>query len=277
MKKSLLYALFIFCSFGTLKSQTVVTFYTTLGDFEVELFDDLKPITAGNFLDLVEQEFYDGVIFHRVISNFVIQGGDPTGTGSGGPGYTIDDEFDPSLSNLERTLSMANSGPNTGGSQFFINLKDNIFLDFDNAPTSSAHPVFGEVITGWEIVEIIEDVPVNANDRPINPVIMDSIRVTQPILGLSDIKTNDYSFNIQPNPITNQSVIEINSTNANMAEFSIFNLNGILIERKKIEVNQGLTKINMTEFDIDNLANGVYFMKLNSKNNSAHKRFLILN
>ena len=120
MKKSLLCFLLIIGSMGVVNSQSIVTFYTTEGDFEVELYDILKPITAGNFLDLVEQEFYDGIIFHRVISNFVVQGGDPTGTGSGGPGYTIEDEFDSSLSNLKRTLSMANAGPNTGGSQFFI-------------------------------------------------------------------------------------------------------------------------------------------------------------
>src|SRR5690606_1595655 len=110
MKKTLLYFLFIIGSFGTVNSQTVVTFYTTLGDFEVELFDAERPITVGNFLSLIEQEFYDGIIFHRVISNFIIQGGDPTGTGSGGPGYTIEDEFLPPISNLKKTISMANTG-----------------------------------------------------------------------------------------------------------------------------------------------------------------------
>jgi len=173
MKKTLLYFLFIIGSFGTVNSQTVVTFYTTLGDFEVELFDAERPITVGNFLSLIEQEFYDGIIFHRVISNFIIQGGDPTGTGSGGPGYTIEDEFLPPISNLKKTISMANTGqPNSGGSQFFINLKNNVFLDFDKPPLTSAHPVFGKVITGWEVVELIENVPVNGNDRPLTPVVM---------------------------------------------------------------------------------------------------------
>ena len=275
MKNSLLYFLFIIGSMGVAKSQSVVTFYTTEGDFEVELFDELKPITAGNFLSLVEQEFYDGVIFHRVISNFVIQGGDPTGTGSGGPGYTIPDEFDPNLSNVERTLSMANAGPNTGGSQFFINLKDNIFLDFDNPPLTSAHPVFGAVITGWDVVQIIENVPVNGNDRPITPVVMDSIRVTQPILALSDFDENNYSFSIQPNPINKQSVIEINSQIADQTEFSIFNMNGVLVTKKTIQVNQGVTKINLSEFGVENLSSGVYFMILNNNSFISHKRFLI--
>lgn len=274
MKKSLLYILFIIGSMGVAKSQSIVTFYTTEGDFEVELYDILKPITAGNFLDLVEQEFYDDVIFHRIISNFVIQGGDPTGTGFGGPGYTIDDEFDASLSNLERTLSMANSGPNTGGSQFFINLKDNIFLDFDNIPLSSAHPVFGEVITGWDIVEIIENVPVDGNDRPITPVVMDSIRVTQP-LALHDFDENKYSFSIQPNPITKQSVIEINSRINDQTEFTIFNINGMLVSKKTIQVNQGINKINFSEFGIANLSSGVYFMMLNMNNSISYKRFIV--
>lgn len=277
MKKSILYFLFIIGSVGAVNSQSVVTFYTTEGDFEVELYDILKPITAGNFLSLVEQEFYDDVIFHRIISNFVIQGGDPTGTGSGGPGYTIQDEFDPSLSNVERTLSMANAGPNTGGSQFFINLKDNIFLDFDNPPFTSAHPVFGKVITGWDIVEIIENVPVDGNDRPITPVVMDSIRVTQPILAVSDFDENKYSFSIQPNPITKQSVIEVNSKTANQTEFSILSMNGMLVAKKMIQVNQGVTKINLSDFEIDNLSNGVYFITLNSNGNITHKRFLIAN
>ena len=277
MKKLILCLLFIIGSMGVAKSQSVVTFYTTEGDFEVELYDILKPITAGNFLDLVEQEFYDGIIFHRIISNFVIQGGDPTGTGSGGPGYTIDDEFDPSLSNIEKTLSMANAGPNTGGSQFFINLKDNIFLDFDNPPFTSAHPVFGVVITGWDIIEIIENVPVDGNDRPIIPVVMDSIRVTQPFLALPNFDNNKYSFSIQPNPITKQSVIEINSNTNDKVEFSILNMNGALVAKKTIQINEGVNKIWLSDFGVNNLSTGMYFMTLNSNNNISHKRFLIGN
>lgn len=96
-----------------------VRFSTTLGDFTAELFEDKAPKTAQNFIDLAEKGFYDGVIFHRVIDDFMIQGGDPTGTGMGGPGYQIDDEFGPGLKHDgEGILSMANAGPNTGGSQF---------------------------------------------------------------------------------------------------------------------------------------------------------------
>jgi len=275
MKNALLYFLFIIGSVGTVQSQTVVTFYTTMGDFEVELYDAQMPITVGNFLSLVEDEFYDGIIFHRVISNFVIQGGDPTGTGSGGPGYTIPDEFNPDLSNLERTISMANTGqPNSGGSQFFINLKDNIFLDFDNPPLSSAHPIFGEVITGWDVVELIENVPVDGNDRPITPVVMNMVRVTQP-LATTDFKANEAAYTIYPNPVTKQSVVEINSKTTAMTEFSIRNVNGAVLATKKIQVNQGVNKIDLTDFQIDKLAVGMYFMAITNDAFVTQKRFLV--
>lgn len=153
-----------------------VKFYTQTGDFIVQLEDKLVPITSRNFLSLVNQKYYDGIIFHRVIQNFIIQGGDPTGTGSGGPGYTIDDEFNVDLSNVEKTISMANSGPNSGGSQFFFNMLDNTFLDHDKAPLTSKHPVFGKVISGYNIVQTISNVPVNSQNRPITDVMIDSIR-----------------------------------------------------------------------------------------------------
>jgi peptidylprolyl isomerase len=274
MKKSLLYFLFIIGSIGTINAQTIVTFYTTLGDFEVELYDELKPITAGNFLDLVEQEFYDGIIFHRVITNFVVQGGDPTGTGSGGPGYTIEDEFDASLSNVKKTLSMANAGPNTGGSQFFINLKDNIHLDFDNPPYTSAHPVFGEVISGWDVVELIENVPVDGNNRPITDVVMNEVRVTQP-LGVNDFDERNTSYTIYPNPVTKQSVIEINSNTAEMTQFTILNMNGALISSQMIPIHQGINKISISDFEMESLPIGVYFMSLNNNHVNSHRRFII--
>jgi len=154
-----------------------VEFYTSMGDFTVQTEDKLAPITSKNFLKLVNQKFYDGIIFHRVMQNFIVQGGDPTGTGSGGPGYTIDDEFNLDLSNTEKTISMANTGAtNSGGSQFFFNMKDNSFLDSDKAPTSSAHAVFGKVISGWSIVQSISNVAVNSSNKPNVDVVIDSIR-----------------------------------------------------------------------------------------------------
>lgn len=159
-------------------AQTEVTFYTNQGDIVLELEDTLTPITAGNMMLLSWKGFYDGVIFHRVIPNFMIQGGDPLGTGSGGPGYSIPDEFDASLSNVRGTISMANSGPNTGGSQFFINLINNTRLDFDKTPFTSKHPVFGTVISGMTVVDAIGVTPTGAQDRPVDSMTIDSMRVT---------------------------------------------------------------------------------------------------
>ncbi|ABK13848.1 MAG: peptidylprolyl isomerase [Methanothrix sp.] len=142
---------------------------TSLGDVVIELYDDM-PITAGNFLKLVESGFYDGVIFHRVIAGFMIQTGDPTGTGYGGPGYTIPDEFSRHNRNDRGTVAMANAGPNTGGSQFFINLVNNNYLD-------RMHPVFGRVVEGMDVVDKIGDVRTDAEDRPIEDVVIVSARV----------------------------------------------------------------------------------------------------
>ena len=135
---------------------------TSMGDITLDLFDDM-PITAGNFRKLVGKGFYDGTIFHRIIDGFMIQGGDPEGTGAGGPGYTIKDEFTDHNRNDRGTISMANAGPNTGGSQFFINLVDNNFLD-------NKHPAFGKVIEGMDVVDKIGKVKTDANDRPVQEV-----------------------------------------------------------------------------------------------------------
>ncbi len=139
-----------------------VLFQTTLGDITIELDNDM-PITTANFEKLVNQGFYDGVIFHRVIKAFMIQGGDPTGTGTGGPGYTIKDEFIDPNRNDRGTISMANAGADTGGSQFFINLVNNNFLD-------TKHPVFGRVIQGMDVVDKIAQVQTDQNDKPIQEV-----------------------------------------------------------------------------------------------------------
>jgi len=275
MKKTLLYFLFIIGSIGTVNSQTVVTFYTTLGDFEVKLYDAQRPITVGNFLDLIDREFYDGVIFHRVIADFMIQSGDPTGTGSGGPGYSIEDEFQPPISNLKKTISMANTGqPNSGGSQFFINLKNNTYLDFDKPPYTSAHPVFGEVITGWEVVELIENVPVNSNNRPLTPVVINMLRVTQP-LATNDFDNNDSTSGIYPNPVTAESVVELTSKSTEMTVFSIMDLNGSAINSYTIPVRKGSNKISLTDLGIHKLPVGMYFISISNRNGIIHKRFLV--
>jgi peptidylprolyl isomerase len=133
-----------------------------MGNITIALAADM-PTTAGNFESLVKKGYYDGVIFHRVINGFMIQGGDPTGTGRGGPGYVIKDEFTKSNRNNRGTISMANAGPNTGGSQFFINLVNNNFLD-------TKHPVFGTVVEGMDVVDKIAQVKTDANDRPVTNV-----------------------------------------------------------------------------------------------------------
>jgi len=143
----------------------VVVLETDKGDIKIELFKDKAPITAGNFEKLVNEGFYDGIRFHRVIPDFMIQAGDPKSKdeslesewGTGGPGYNIEDEFVSGLSNLKGTIAMANTGqPNSGGSQFFINTVDNTYLDFDKEPLTSKHPVFGKVTEGMDVVLSIQ-------------------------------------------------------------------------------------------------------------------------
>jgi peptidylprolyl isomerase len=142
---------------------------TSMGDIILQLYEDM-PITAGNFQKLVEKGFYDGTIFHRIIDGFMIQGGDPTGTGCGGPGYAIKDELPRKNKNDRGTISMANAGPNTGGSQFFINLVNNNFLD-------SKHPVFGKVVEGLDVVDALGKVKTGANDKPVKEVKIESAKV----------------------------------------------------------------------------------------------------
>lgn len=150
----------------------VAQFKTNHGSFSIELFEDKAPNTTKNFIDLADKGFFDGVIFHRVIKDFMIQGGDPTGTGRGGPGYTIADEFHPELKHSGKgILSMANAGPNTGGSQFFITLDATPWLD-------GKHAVFGEVKEGLEVVEAIGSTPTAPGDRPLEDVVMESVTIS---------------------------------------------------------------------------------------------------
>ena len=153
------------CKTEEKKMNSTVLLETSMGNIKIELFEDTMPVTAGNFKKLVEQKFYDDVIFHRVIPNFMIQGGDPTGTGRGGPGYTIKDEFTKNNKNNRGTISMANAGPNTGGSQFFINTVDNNFLD-------TKHPVFGKVTEGMDVVDKISNLKRDANDKPLEDAVI---------------------------------------------------------------------------------------------------------
>lgn len=154
-------------------------FTTTMGEFTVLLDEAATPNTVANFVKLAKSGFYDGVNFHRVIAGFMVQGGDPltkeenmrTFWGTGGPGYTFDDEITAGNSNVMGTISMANAGPNTNGSQFFINCADNVFLD-------RKHTVFGHVASGMDVVEMIEGVPVDGSDKPVQPVVIEKITIS---------------------------------------------------------------------------------------------------
>jgi cyclophilin family peptidyl-prolyl cis-trans isomerase len=147
-----------------------VTLHTNHGPVAVELFDEDAPKTVENFLKLSRDGFYDGLTFHRIIKDFMIQGGDPEGTGTGGPGYTFEDEFN--QHKVERgALAMANAGPNTNGSQFFV-------VTTESAPwLDGKHTVFGRVTAGMEAVDAIEGLPTNAQDRPTEPVVIERVEV----------------------------------------------------------------------------------------------------
>ena len=169
---------------ATLTGGTDVVLHTTFGDIAIDLFTEEAPETTEHFLALARSGFYDGVKFHRAIAGFMVQAGDPLTKddslvarwGTGGPGYTIADEFVPGLSNVRGTLAMANIGvPNSGGSQFFINVTDNTGLDFDKEPLSSKHPVFGRVVSGMEVVDAIASVPTEGPDRPVTSVIIERV------------------------------------------------------------------------------------------------------
>ena len=149
-----------------------VTIETNHGTIVAEMFADVAPKTTANFMDLAEKGFYDGVIFHRVIDGFMIQGGDPTGTGRGGPGYQIPDEFGKGLAHTEAGLfSMANAGPNTGGSQFFITLAATPWLD-------GKHAIFGKVTSGLDVVKAIGKIRTGMADRPVEDVVMEKVTVS---------------------------------------------------------------------------------------------------
>ena len=149
------------------------TIKTTQGAIVIELYKEEAPKTVENFIKLAKKGFYNGIIFHRVIPGFMIQTGDPNGTGTGGPGYTFADEFSPTLRHDgPGVVSMANAGPNTNGSQFFITLAPTPWLD-------GKHTIFGRVVQGQEVVEAIVAVQRDANDRPVEPIKMEQVTIQE--------------------------------------------------------------------------------------------------
>ncbi|HZH25268.1 MAG TPA: peptidylprolyl isomerase [Solirubrobacteraceae bacterium] len=148
-----------------------MTMTTSKGDIVFEMFDDDAPKTVGNMRELAEKGFYDGLTFHRIIRDFMIQGGCPKGTGTGGPGYQFEDEFNQHKI-VRGALAMANSGPNTNGSQFFI-------VTTDAAPwLDGKHTVFGKVTSGMEVVDQLEGLPTDRNDRPEEPAVIEKLAFT---------------------------------------------------------------------------------------------------
>ncbi|MBI2514606.1 peptidylprolyl isomerase [Candidatus Wolfebacteria bacterium] len=152
----------------------LITIKTNFGEIQFETYDNDAPKTAKNFIDLANKGFYNNLIFHRVIKDFMIQGGDPKGDGTGGPGYKFEDELDPNTESYKQgyvkgVVAMANAGPNTNGSQFFIMLKD----------TALPHnyTIFGKVVKGQEVVDAIGNVQTGANDKPLKPVLMEKVSV----------------------------------------------------------------------------------------------------
>ncbi len=150
---------------------SMATMHTNRGAIEIELFDEDAPKTVENFRKLAGDGFYDGVIFHRVIKDFMVQGGDPTGTGTGGPGYTFEDEINDNKI-VRGALAMANAGPNTNGSQFFI-------VTTDAAPwLDGKHTVFGRIVTGMETVDAIEGSETDGRDKPVDDAVIERVELS---------------------------------------------------------------------------------------------------
>lgn len=153
---------------------TTATLKTNKGDIKIEFYENDAPNTVNNFLTLAKKDYYDGVIFHRVIKGFMIQGGDPTGTGSGGPGYKFADELNPATESYKNgykrgTVAMANAGPNTNGSQFFIMHSD--------YPLPNAYTIFGKVVSGMEVVDAIAETATGPGDRPLEEIVIKDVVV----------------------------------------------------------------------------------------------------
>ncbi len=245
----------------TRAQRTEVTFYTTNGNFKVLLYDSLTTVTVDSFLARVGRKFYDGLIFHRVIVNFMIQGGDPTGTGSGGTGTTIPDEFHSSLKNVPGALSMANTGtPNTGDCQFYINVVNNSHLD-------NKHTVFGMVTDNYTVVDAISKVPTSGNpsNKPLTDVKMDSIRVTKFPVQVKNI-VNDESIEIYPNP--NNGIFSVSAPAPGM-EIVVTNINGQVIQQQHTD-RSGLHSINMA-----GQPKGVYLLRVSGNGRESHGKIII--
>lgn len=264
MKRLFYSALFLLLCISVSAQNTKVKIYTSFGDFVVTLEDSLAPITSGNFINLVNQKYYDSVLIHRVVPGFVIQGGDATRTG-GTTSPIIQDEFSPLLSNVQKTISMANRGPNTGTSQFFINLVDNVGLDYNKAPSSSAHPVFGTVTEGWTVVQTIGTQPNSGppSNSPNTPIVMDSARVLPPPASIFEQQSE--SLSLFPNPAND--VLYIQSKQG--FSFRVIDVRGGIVLQGSFEASE------IKSFDVSNLPSGIYLLNFDVDGLFVHKKISI--
>jgi cyclophilin family peptidyl-prolyl cis-trans isomerase len=217
------------------QAQTLADFYTVAGDFRVELREDLMPITANNFIDLARTGFYDATIFHRVVADFVIQGGDPLGTGFGGPGYTIMDEYHVNMNHDSAgVIAMAKTAaPNSAGSQFYFTLSPQPHLD-------GQYAAFGSCVQGLQVVLNIGKVAVNLDDQPLVPVVIDSIRIVNTTsIGLE--KPTQLPLEVFPNPFREQCFIRYEVKRPGPIRLRVFDMQGRMIrslvhERKPVGI-----------------------------------------
>ncbi|MDR3679362.1 MAG: peptidylprolyl isomerase [Flavipsychrobacter sp.] len=254
MKKNYKICLLTLCLSCIVKAdaQTIATFYTTLGNFKVVLTDTLTPITVDSFKARVSRKFYDTLLFHRVVHNFVIQGGDPLGTGYGGTGTTIPDEIVPTLKNVKWSLAMANEGtPNTGDCQFYFNLVNNSFLN-------GKYTVFGNILNNDTTVAYnIGKVPTDANDRPLTEVHMDSIRIDTVPASVSNV-TPHFAAIIYPNP--NKGIFSIDLSNIPTV-VDIVNQTGQIVFNKEAR--------GTIQIDLRDNPSGLYWVHLRNENGTA--------
>ncbi len=256
LKNTLLITLFVAC-FGNAGAQTEATWYTSMGSFKTVLRDTLTPIAVDSFIARVSEKFYDGLIFHRVINNFMIQGGDPLGTGMGGPGYTFPDEFHPTLKNIPGALAMANSGPNTNGSQFFINLVTNNHL-------SNVHTVFGMTTVGFTVVQSIGAVPTNTSNKPLTDVVIDSIRITHLYTTTIANIGKTAAASIYPNPCRGQLHIALPDISTKV---EVINMLGQTVYHTSTR--------GPLQIDVRELPPGLYVARLSNENGVSDSRVIV--
>ena len=255
--KVCLLALCMICFYNSnAGAQTEVTYYTTMGNFKTVLTDALTPRTVDSFIARVAHKFYDGLIFHRVIAGFVVQGGDPLGTGYGGPGYTTPDELVPSLQNVTGALAMANSGPNTDGSQFYINLVNNPSLN-------GIYTVFGMTTSGMPVVQNIGLVPVDVNDKPLTPVVMDSVRITRAPAAVTNL-ANGLPTSVYPNPCRGTFNIDLPAI---VTKVEIVDMAGRSVYHAEAK--------GTLPVDFRDQPTGLYFVHLSNVNGSSESKVIV--